>query len=57
MIRKKILELLDDFDTDVKEVVDKIIIFEHGALDKGNPRGMLDLIRKIIERKVRQNET
>jgi len=54
MIRQKILELLQSYDSDVREVVDLIIIFEHGELDKKNPRGILDLIRKIIERKVRE---
>lgn len=57
MIRQKISELLQSFDTDVRNVVIDVILLEHGRLDTKKPRGIYDEIRKIIEEEVKRNET
>ena len=56
MIREKISELLQAFDTDVKNVVVRVILEEHARLETKKPRGIYDEIRKIIEEEVKRDE-
>lgn len=59
MIKQKMLELLSDsdFDSEVREVVLRVIEEEYKRLDTIRPRGIKDEIRKIIEQEVALNET
>ena len=59
MIKQKMLELLSDsdFDSEVREVVLRVIEEEYKRLDTIRPRGIKNEIRKIIEQEVALNET
>ena len=56
MIRQKISELLQSFDTDVRNVVVNVILEEYARLDTKRPKGIYDYIRKIIEEEVKRDE-
>ena len=57
MIREKISQLLQNFDPDVRKVVENVIQTEYIRLETKKPRGIYDDIRKIIEQEVKRNET
>ena len=57
MIREKISQLLQNFDSDVRQVVESVIQAEYTRLETKRPRGIYDDIRKIIEQEVKRNET
>ncbi len=57
MIREKISQLLQNFDPDVRKVVESVIQVEYIRLETKTPRGIYDDIRKIIEQEVKRNET
>ena len=57
MIKQKISELLQNFDSDVRRVVESVIQDEYSQLDKKKPRGMFESICEIIEEEVQRNET
>ena len=57
MIKQKISELLQNFDSDVQQVVESVIQVEYSQLEKKKPKGIYGLIQKIIEEKVKRNET
>ena len=57
MIREKISQLLQNFDSDVRQVVESVIQAEYSRLETKKPRGIYDDIRKIIEQEVKRNET
>lgn len=57
MIKERISELLNDYDSDVQQVVESVIQAEYFRLDTKSPRGIYDDIRKIIEHEVKLDET
>jgi hypothetical protein len=57
MIREKISQLLQNFDPDVRKVVENVIQVEYIRLETKKPRGIYDDIRKIIEQEAKRNET
>lgn len=57
MIRERISELLNEYDSDVQKVVESVIQVEYFRLDTKKPRGIYNDIRKIIEHEVRRDET
>lgn len=57
MIRERISELLNEYDSDVQKVVERVIQIEYSRLDTKKPRGIYDDIRKIIEHEVGRDET
>ena len=57
MIRERISELLNEYDSDVQKVVERVIQAEYFRLDTKTPRGIYDDIRKIIEHEVKRDET
>jgi hypothetical protein len=57
MIKEKISELLQSFDSDVRKVVENVIQVEYIRLETKKPRGIYGDIRKIIEQEVKRNET
>ncbi len=57
MIRERISELLNEYDSDVQKVVERVIQVEYFRLDTKKPRGIYDDIRTIIEHEVKRDET
>ena len=57
MIRERISQLLQDFDSDVQRVVESVVQAEYFRLDTKRPRGIYDDIRNIIEQEVKRDET
>ncbi|MBI1925907.1 hypothetical protein HYR99_16855 [Candidatus Poribacteria bacterium] len=57
MIREKILELSRSLEPDVQKVIAQIIDEEYKRLDTPKPRGIMEVIDKIIQQEVIRNET